>query len=1190
MPIHLQFAPSADLLLEHVLSSLRMVWSDPFEPPTLMVPNPALGRWLRLRLADYPEVGFKSVLSLETTTLERYLWDMLQPEPDMARLDANTFAQVLDSLLSTATCAEAVFAPVRQYLVGADHEVDPLRRIQLASRLARLFQEYEFNRPSVGNHEATGWRLAGIDASWLGNQEFFANGIANEAWQKALYRMAQEFLCKPIAGKRLISLPHLHRMRREQGLADGSPWRVPPGSVLMFQLAKISHFHRNILIEISQMPGVDLRVFLTNPCAEFWEDVDTWRSRTPHRVWDHKSTDAAIASRSPEDYQKSELNEVAPQPSEHPLLQLWGHTGKENIYLWCPASQWNFEYHSPARADLETPPESLLEAVQLSLLRRQSSLEPRADGSLWCGDASLKILEAPDRTREVEELRSQILTLVSSGKVSQLEEIVVYMTDPAAYLAPIQRVFGAYLPWDPRNIPFAVLGVPGSDSLFAQGMQAMLALVAGSFDRAQVFTVLRNPIVQATQGFSAEDVSIWEHWASELGIFRGFDRSHRERMGDATTYASDAHTFGLGLARLLVGNLASGAVELGYGSPLPVYRDYESSDAPLLACFCIIVDKLYQDTLAIDVQTGLATTIQKLTDLTEIWFREFPVHLGAQRAGEARIKREFLDALQAIALQETLCARTDLEKEELLGLVKACLPEELPTSSKAWTGGVTFAPLRQGMVLPHTAIFVLGLDAAAFPGMNRATPFDLIAQERILGDSDPVRENRFSFLELIHAARKILVLSYRARNMQKEELLQSSSVVLELDAWLTSQGVSEFRTVIPWISSETLHDVWNEEPVKLREFQGAPRYALRYKPASTSVPVVPNNQAPVRISLFSLRTFFANPLEYHLRHVLNLVDEDDAQTLLASEEPLQTDSRALAVLQKAIWVDVLRLMFPANTPLQEITLEQLQLDAEIATRKHYNTQSLIGHTPEAQFAAMEIEALCLWTNSIVLATHALYDDFHDHRIVVDTDFSLGIEKTESSLLVDMIDHSKVEIIARHGVVLVPRGGLGRVGIMAFSNLSEAKAKDSPDLWLAGVLEQMHVNNALDVVLVLLNRRDCVADLCALQPWNTLKVAWSNMKEWLQHLLEDVLYRGCAEHLPLSVVQKITKSKNKETRIQWERLTVQALEEELEADRSSYRSFLGAFKLVEAKVPQQEDELVRLAQQRFAPLLEGFVHG
>jgi exodeoxyribonuclease V gamma subunit len=781
MPIHLQFAPSANLLLEHLLTSLRTVWTDPFEPPTLMVPNPALGRWLRLRLADQPTTGFGSVLSLDTTTLERYLWEALQPDSDMQRLDVNTFSQVLDSLLNAQTCAEPVFAPVRQYLVGPEGLVDPLRRVQLASRLARMFQEYEFNRPSVGNHEGKGWRLPGIDAKWAQGQSFFTDGLANEAWQMALYNRAQEFLCQPIQGNRLISLPHLHRLRREKGCADGSPWKVSAGSVFMFQLAKISHFHRNILIEISQMPGVDLRVFLTNPCAEFWEDVDTWRSRTPQRSWNSASRNAAISSRRPEDYQKSELNEIVTQPSEHPLLQLWGHTGKENIYLWCPASQWNFEYHSPTRAEQEQPPATLLEAVQLSLLRRQSALEPSASGSSWVGDYSLQILETPDRTREVEELRSQILTIVSNGRVKRLEEIVVYLTDPGAYLSSIQRVFGAYMPWDPRHIPFAVLGVPGSDSLFAQGMQAMLALVAGGFDRANVFTVLRNPIVQATQGFTPEDVTIWEHWAAELGIFRGYDKEHRERMGDAPTYASEAHTFSLGMARLLVGNLASGSVELGYGSPLPVYRDYDSSEASLLARFCAIMERLHLE-CSLDLEAGVSLTVQKISELSELWFREFPATLGEKRAGEARIKKEFLDALGTIALQETLCARTDLGKDELLGLVKACLPDELPSSSKAWTGGVTFAPLRQGMVLPHAAVFVLGLDAAAFPGMNRVTPFDLIAQQRILGDSDPVRENRFSFLELIHAAQNILVLSYRARNMQKEELLQPSSMVLELEA------------------------------------------------------------------------------------------------------------------------------------------------------------------------------------------------------------------------------------------------------------------------------------------------------------------------------------------------------------------------------------------------------------------------
>ncbi|MBN1575352.1 MAG: exodeoxyribonuclease V subunit gamma [Chitinispirillaceae bacterium] len=50
--LHLHFAPSLDMLVADLLLKLRYVRTDPFVAPDIIVPNPALGKWLRMRLAD----------------------------------------------------------------------------------------------------------------------------------------------------------------------------------------------------------------------------------------------------------------------------------------------------------------------------------------------------------------------------------------------------------------------------------------------------------------------------------------------------------------------------------------------------------------------------------------------------------------------------------------------------------------------------------------------------------------------------------------------------------------------------------------------------------------------------------------------------------------------------------------------------------------------------------------------------------------------------------------------------------------------------------------------------------------------------------------------------------------------------------------------------------------------------------
>ena len=56
------------------------------------------------------------------------------------------------------------------------------------------------------------------------------------------------------------------------------------------------------------------------------------------------------------------------------------------------------------------------------------------------------------------------------------------------------------------------------------------------------------------------------------------------------------------------------------------------------------------------------------------------------------------------------------------------------------------------------------------------------------------------------------------------------------------------------------------------------------------------------------------------------------------------------------------------------------------------------------------------------------------------------------------------------------------------------------------------------------------------------------------------------------------------------MTNAAFEEKLSDDEHGYISYLEAFKLVDARIPDKTDEdLKDLAKARFAPFLEGMVH-
>jgi exonuclease V gamma subunit len=1225
--LNLHFAPSAGLLVPELLGRIRSVWTDPFQPPTILVPSPAVGTWLQLRLADCDIPGphghsraFGCTANLKMLTLERYLWNVLEPAKNMQRMDVTIMQQVICASLNSGLLKESSYASVNEYLKKPDTTVDPFKRVQLASKIARQFLEYEFNRPSVWDDKQRQWRLYGVDAKWLKGQTYFGDTTENELWQKDLYCRIHEYLDRagPRDNVRYISLPHLYRLRREKGLENNTQWTVPPDDVFLFGVSKVSHFHRNTLVEISQMPGINMHVFLTNPCAEFWEDVDTRRNRSDlRRAWKHDSgkKDAGITARSREDYAKEELGEIVQLPRDHALLELWGNAGKANIFLWCAEAQWNFEYYGPGWVEEEKDPDTLLKAVQYSLLRCQNELQGGCRA-----DASLQVLACPDPAREVEELREQILDLVEHNVVRHLHEIVVYLPDPGAYRAQIHRVFGSLKQSDPGYIPYSVLGAPGSDSLFAQGMNTLLEIIGGRFDRANVFALLRNPIVQSTRKISPEDIVVWEGWAEELGIFRGYNREHRNEMGDRGKSVTDAHTFELGIGRLLIGNLAAGEADMRYHLqasdteravfPIPAFRDFDTSDADCVETFCGTVENLYNNGGLLLAQESLSASISVMTRLVWDWFGIVPEGRTAAMAAEGRVRNEFLEALRTIMVQDELAKREEpAGLHEFLALVRDCLPEELPAASKAWTGGITFAPLRPAMIVPHKVIFALGLDATAFPGTGDKSGWDLLSQKRIVGDSDPVRDNRFAFLELLHAAQERLVLSFRARNMQKEEELQPSSVVLELESYLKSQGLKSntegrclVRRDIPWIVRESLEVLkgtvrhrgsWDLSEVRLARIEqaaGAQKATYRYATAFETTENAGRDH--LRTTARDLRTFFANPLEYHLSKTLGIELDEQPATAGATDEPLQSSPLEMSGLQKTIWTEVLRTVFPDDEKDECIDAGVLEEKAEKIAREVHARYVVMGGSPEAQFCMMEEQLLSTWAKDCADATLGIRNTFGTHKLLQSVDVSLKQPGAAGELTVEIGYGTQCSVECGHQLVLAPRCGSGEIGILGINK--EGEAAENPALWLTGALQWLadKKNGRQRVIrLVQLNRgggeKKKAGSTCARMKEQC--DGGRDIEQWLGDLIRSMLIGRSCDHLPFAIVRELCNIGD-DKNLDVKGLTRKNIEERLSGDHNPYHCYLEAFALVDARIPDARDEeLQQCARARFAPMLEGWIH-
>jgi exodeoxyribonuclease V gamma subunit len=422
---------------------------DPFDPVDLVVPNRHVERLVELGLA----LRLGIVVHLRFHRLSGWLreWigeDLLDREGLSARLLTRLAAPLPDP----------VYAPLRRYLDAGTG--DGRREVQLALRLARLFDEYGASRPD-------------LLAAWgRGEHPLEATPEAEtERWQARLYRELRELApaCRTL----------------EEALRAPPP--APARPLHVFGLSYLPPVYAKAL----DRAGRPVTLYALNPCQEFWEDVAGRRAR-----------------------------EATEDP---PLLRLWGRPGREHVRLLDALTDCDFDAAfvgpevAPEASDTALPlfaaGPSLLARLQADILHRA----PPADAPQRERDPSLRILACPSVRREVETVASAIWDLVEETPDLRFHEIAVLFPegDRALYLPQIEAVFRAA-----RHLPHHLTDLPlTSASPLAEVALRLLDLPGSRLTRPEMLAVLLHPAVRP-EGVEAAE---WSALVERLGILHGLD-------------------------------------------------------------------------------------------------------------------------------------------------------------------------------------------------------------------------------------------------------------------------------------------------------------------------------------------------------------------------------------------------------------------------------------------------------------------------------------------------------------------------------------------------------------------------------------------------------------------------------------------------------------------------------------------
>jgi hypothetical protein len=498
----------------------------------------------------------------------------------------------------------------------------------------------------------------------------------------------------------------------------------------------------------------------------------------------------------------------------------------------------------------------------------------------------------------------------------------------------------------------------------------------------------------------------------------------------------------------------------------------------------------------------------------------------------------------------------------------------------------------------------LGLGAAEFPGTNETVSWDLLRRKRIVGDSDRVRDNRFAFLELLHAAKEYLILSYRARDFQKDEYLQPSSVILELEDYLAGQinpkladgkgaeeGRFSIRREIPLVLHESLDDMrkcgrghgsWDKAPRELAAISGAmqERAKHRHDLVSGNIKANVNHQDKNQYTadIKDLKVFFANPLEYHLSRTLG-IREDDEGDMTAADEPLASGNIFLTPIRKKLWIAILKMIFTDAGATSDRPPSDINRYAVDEANRLYDEHINSGHAPEGHACRAERADLVKWAEACATVTlKKMMNDFPNHQLV---------EKDEFSVTCDTFT-----INGYHPLTLIPKDGqdkTSRIGILSFDR--DGKPDDNHELWLEGTMQwicEIRNDDARPISLVALNHTKPDIQLSDMHMDRSDKL--SDIEKSLHEIMAQMLIEKRSEHLPFKVVNDIVRIKRGEQETSLDERLQRLTSATLKAECDGYKTYTQGLDLADARPPKMSDgELRELVKSRYAPILGRWIH-
>lgn len=749
-----------ELLRAAVFDWLRRHPLGVLEQETILVQSNGVAEWLKIALAEELTVCAATQVALPA----RFLWqayrNMLGRDlvPTRSPFDKGPLTWRLMRMLPQLL-AHDTFAPLRHFLGDGC----PERRLQLAERLADLFDQYQVYRADWLQDWADGanvLRRAGGEPVKLAH---------DQCWQAQLWR---EINASVPEERRFSSRAGIHQLFLDAVARGDAPATRLPRRVVLFGMSALPYQTLQAVAALARYTQVVLAV--PNPCQFYWGDIIEGREllKAVHRRQQPRNGSSLS------DMPIEELH-----AHSHPLLASWGRQGRDFIRMLdefdaAAASYKEADGVTSLRVDLFSTDEgdTLLSQVQAAV-RDLLPLSEHPHVAPAAGDRSIEFHVTHSTQREVEVLHDQLLAMFGADPDLRPRDVVVMVPDIDTFTAAIHAVFDQHRRHDARFIPFEIGDVRDrSVNPLLVALEWLLRLPQQRCRQSEVRDLLDVPAIAARFGLASDDLPTLGRWIDGAGVRWGLDQPHRAGLGLGSAGEQNAWIFGV--RRMLLG-YASGAGD-NFGSIEP-YGEVGGLDAALAGALAQLVETLLHWRAVLAVARTPAEWGEQARLLLAAFFKADDEDDRLMLVQLAEALQCWLEICDAAEFAEPVPLA--VLREAWLGAI-----DEPTLNHQFVSGGVTFCTLMPMRAVPFKVVCLLGMNDGDFPRRAPKADFDLLALPGMARPGDRSRrdDDRYLMLEALLAARNKLYVSWVGRNVRDNSEQPASVLVAQLRDYLAA--------------------------------------------------------------------------------------------------------------------------------------------------------------------------------------------------------------------------------------------------------------------------------------------------------------------------------------------------------------------------------------------------------------------